>query len=125
MYSPLFKYYTFCLNRILRTLFVKYGITRLMFTRMFQKCAVSFLNIAEMNINAQRENYLRAIKNGNITFPKFCRTLLAILGLRITKITLECLKFDGTKVKVESFSDLKQVLTPEAVKDQSPLCKAA
>lgn len=109
------------LDVLLRTLFVKYGITRLMFTRQFQRCAISMLNIAEMNINAQRENYLRAIRDGGITWPKFCRVLLVILGLKIARVTLSCIKFDGTKVTVDAQVDNIQTESPDTLASRNPL----
>lgn len=109
------------LDVLLRTLFVKYGITRLMFSRQFHQRAVSMLNIPELKINAQRENYLRALRDGNITWPKFCNVLLVILGLRLARITLSCLKFDGTKVTVDAQVDNIQSVKPDSLANMNPL----
>lgn len=108
------------LDVLLRILFVKYGITRLMFMRQFQRCAVSMLHIPVLQINAQRENFLRAIRDGGITLQKFCNTLLVILGLRIARITLDCFKFDGTKVTVEAQVDNIRSISAEEMAGQHP-----
>lgn len=88
------------LDVILRLLFVKYGITRLRFARQFQKYAVSVLLIPELSINAQRENYLRSIKDGNITWKKFEQVLEVILGLKMARITIDCTTLEGGHVSI-------------------------
>ena len=109
------------LDIALRTLFVKYRITRLMFTRQFNRYAVSLLHIPELMVNAQRENHLRAIKNGSITLQMFTKVLLAVLGMRIGLMTLELLKFDGGKVTVTiDTSDCSRYKPPEALANQNP-----
>lgn len=108
------------LDVALRTLFVKYGITRLMFTRQFNRYAVSLLHIAELNVNAQRENFLRAIKNGNITWPMFIKVSLSVLGMRLTRLMAEFVKFDGGKVSVDVQTDNIQTTSPESLANKHP-----
>lgn len=108
------------LDVLLRMLFVKYGITRLRFARQFQKYAVSVLLIAEMNINAQRENYLRAIKEGNITWKKFEQVLEVILGLKMSRITIDCTGIEGSKVSITAETDKIQSRSPDAMAHQRP-----
>lgn len=108
------------LDIMLRTLFVRYGITRLMFTRQFNRYAVSLLHIAELKVNAQRENYLRSIKNGAITWPMFVKVSLAVLGMRLTRLMAEFAKFDGGKVSVDVQTDNLRAKSPEAIADKHP-----
>lgn len=106
---------------LLRTLFVKYGITRLMFTRQFNRYAVSLLHIPELKVNAQRENYLRAVKNGNITWPMFIKILMSVLGMKIGRMTLELMKFTGGKVTIDVQTDAYQIAeSPEKLAGLSP-----
>ena len=108
------------LDIMLRTLFVRYGITRLMFTRQFNRYAVSLLHIAELKVNAQRENYLRSIKNGAITWPMFIKVSLAVLGMRLTRLMAEFAKFDGGKVSVDVQTDNLRAKSPETIADKHP-----
>lgn len=108
------------LDILLRTLFVKYGITRLMFMRQFNRYAVSLLHIPELMVNAQRENFLRAIKNGNITWPMFIKVSLSVLGMRLTRIMAEFMKFDGGKVSVDVQTDNIRSTSPEMLANKHP-----
>ena len=93
------------LDVLLRMLFVRYRVTRLRFAKQFQKFAVSFLRIPVMHINSQRENFLRAVRDGNVTWNKFESVLAVILGLRIVKITIECETLDGGRVSITAETD--------------------
>lgn len=87
---------------MLRMLFIRFRVTRLRFARQFKKYAVSVLCIAELNINAQRENFLRNIRTGNITWTKFKQVVEVILGLKMTKIAIDYIGLDGSKVCIEA-----------------------
>lgn len=111
------------LDVILRLLFVRYRVTRLRFARQFQKYAVSRLLISEMNINSQRENYLRSIRDGCITWNKFESVLEVILGLILTSCTFEFRTLDGGKVSITAEFD--KFLKPNIDKygTQNPLAE--
>jgi len=91
---------------ILRLLFIRYRVTRLRFARQFKKYAVSIICIPEMSINAQRENFLRNIRMGNITWRTFKRVVEVILGLKMTKITIDYVGLDGAKVDVSADTEI-------------------
>ena len=93
------------LDVLLRMLFVRYRVTRLRFAKQFQKFAVSLLRIPVMHINSQRENFLRAVRDVNVTWNKFESVLAVILGLRIVKITIECETLDGGRVSITAETD--------------------
>lgn len=75
------------LDVMIRMLFVRYGISRPRFMRQFRECAISILGIPMDQITAQRENYLRKVRNGGITWKMFENLALVILGLRLNSIT--------------------------------------
>lgn len=109
------------LDVLLRLLFVKYRVTRLRFARQFQKYAISVLSIPVMHINSQRENFLRAIRDGNITWNKFESVLAVILGLKMSKITIECVNLDGGSVSITAETDKVGEKNADKYSSKNPL----
>ena len=81
--------YSNVLDLLLRLIFVKNNVTFELFTRKFKEYAKYKLRMNSNKINSQKNNFLKAIKRGNVSYFMFQTIVSHVLGYNILDLQID------------------------------------
>ena len=81
--------YSNVLDLLLRLIFVKNDITVEFFNRKFKEYAKHKIRMNSNKINSQKNNFLKAIKRGNVSYFMFQTIISHVLGYNILDLKID------------------------------------
>ena len=104
------------LSKLLRQIFIQHNITLEYFTAKFKHYAYYELKMHPVTLNTQRYNYIKSLKDDNITYKRFVETLCGILGMTIEDIGIVI--SNGNKKESYKASEFQQLFDDVLKKSQ-------
>ena len=83
------KDYSNVLDLLLRLIFVKNNITVEFFNKKFKEYAKHKIKMSPNKINSQKNNFLKAIKRGNVSYFMFQTIISHVLGYNILDLKID------------------------------------